>query len=835
MRTELKIYGTNIWYNVDLYDNEPLPLTKEIKDLYEPDKNQSDFTKTIKIPGTHNNNQIFSNIFDINHAVISTTQFTNDFNPNLKANCILYRDGIPQIRGYLQLTNIILVDQYKVDYEIIVIGRNANLFQDLGDKKLIELDLSDYDHVWNSTNVDASWTAPVGVGYVYPLIDRGYDPSEIAYYYDQTYPAVYVKTLVDKIFSEAGYRYSSSFFATDRFKRLIVPFTGAAFKMDAVDVEDRLFEMAFNSDSAYIANSATPQLIAFPNTIKDSDPTGITASTWEIPTGYLGNYIFRTECDITVKYTGASTLADASFWIDVRIVRDRGGVVSVIRVQNQLIEWTGSIPTNSTKQFTLVNQTAITAYQDGDIFYCDWTLVCRPFPLISFTDFEAKFNAGSSFFNSTDGQYNFGSTISLKNALPQDVKQKDFLTSLIKMFNLYFEPDQIDDKKLVIEPRDDFYTSNVIDLTNKLDVSREINILPMGALDFKTLEFHSAKDDDQYNKYYNDRYENEYGYRKVIVSNDFLVETKRIETIFAPTPLVSFDTNNRVISKIRYFNSDGTLKTQAAKPRILYYGGLLNTGLGTYALSTSRNPLSINYRTQYAYAGHLDSVASPTFDLSWGIPELIFYGSGTSASLSNANLYNIYWKKSIEEITDKNSKLMECYIHFTNVDLQNISFRNFYLIDRQYYRLYRIETDLNSELPAKCTFLKLKVAPTFTPSTATGNGGTGEIGDELLPDLTYYNNPQFIDWNEQMKYEIVEVTEVTQLFPRSQFVKSTVDLYLPDAGASYDYITNKTIEIKVYNNDGATIKVFYTEDLYFNVSSNGAHSFVTDGTNWFKF
>jgi hypothetical protein len=832
MKTELKIYGTNIWYNVDLYDNEPLPLTKEIKDLYEPDKNQSDFTKTIKIPGTHNNNQIFSNIFDINHAVISTTQFTNDFNPNLKANCILYRDGIPQIRGYLQLTNIILIDQYKVDYEIIVIGRNANLFQDLGDKKLIDLDLSAYDHVWNSTNVDASWTAPVGEGYVYPLIDRGFKALEIEYYYDQTYPAVYVKTLVDRIFSEAGYRYSSAFFATDRFKRLIVPFTGASFKLSAIEVQDRLFELGRSSSTSYITTLLTPQIVAFNSIVKDSDPTGVVGNTFIIPSDYDGNYIFRTELLFTAKYLLVPSASDIDFYFNVRILRDRLGVISVIKANNQLLQWAGTINTNDTKQFSVIVQSDLTDYLADDIFYVDWALDPRIAPLAFF---QIKFDVGTSFFNSTDGQYNFGTTISLKNALPQDVKQKDFLTSIIKMFNLYFEPDQIDDKKLVIEPRDDFYTSDVIDLTNKLDVSREINILPMGALDFKTLEFHSAKDDDQYNKYYNDRYENEYGYRKIVVNNDFLVETKRIETIFAPTPLVDFDTNNRVISKIRYFNSDGTLKTQAAKPRILYYGGLLDTGFGTYALSVGRSILVRNFRTQYAYAGHLDSVSNPTFDLSWGIPELIFYGSGTSANLSNANLYNLYWKKSIEEITDKNSKLMECYIHFTNVDLQNISFRENYLIDRQYYRLYRIETDLNSELPAKCTFLKLKTAPTFTPSTGTGNGGTGEIGDELLPDLTYYNNPQFIDWNEQMKFEIVEVTEVTQLFPRSQFVKSTVDVYLPDAGASYDYIINKTIEIKIYNNNGATIKVFYTEDLYFNVSSNGAHSFVTDGTNWFKF
>jgi len=231
-----------------------------------------------------------------------------------------------------------------------------------------------------------------------------------------------------------------------------------------------------------------------------------------------------------------------------------------------------SIDTNDTLDFTFNLQSDITNFVAGDEFYVEWQLdsVAGVIPAGSM---DIKFKGGSYFTNMTDGVYNFGETISLSTSLPQDTKQKDLLVSLINMFNLYFEPDQIDDKKLIIEPRDTFYNTTTIDLTEKLDVSKEINILPMGALDFKTLEFHQQKDDDQYNKYYNDRYKDEYGFRRVVVSNDFLVQTKKIETIFAPTPLVDFENNNRVISKIRYFNSDGTLKTQAAKPRILYYGG----------------------------------------------------------------------------------------------------------------------------------------------------------------------------------------------------------------------------------------------------------------------
>jgi hypothetical protein len=42
---------------------------------------------------------------------------------------------------------------------------------------------------------------------------------------DDHTPALYAKTIVDKIFATKGYKYTDdSFFTSDRFKRLIVPF-----------------------------------------------------------------------------------------------------------------------------------------------------------------------------------------------------------------------------------------------------------------------------------------------------------------------------------------------------------------------------------------------------------------------------------------------------------------------------------------------------------------------------------------------------------------------------------------------------------------------------------
>jgi hypothetical protein len=353
----------------------------------------------------------------------------------------------------------------------------------------------------------------------------------------------------------------------------------------------------------------------------------------------------------------------------------------------------------------------------------------------------------------------------------------------------------------------------------------------MGALQWKSLEFHYQKDKDEYNTKYLEQYENEYGFKRVTVSNDFLTEVKKIELPFAPTPLADASNNDRTISKIRFFNADNIRQATAAKPRILYYGGLVPTISGTYLLGN----ITPTIRSTFAYAGHLDNVANPTFDLSFGMPETIYFGAGTRPLLTNNNLYNKYWKKSIEEITDKDSKILKCSVHLSNVDLQNISFRDSYLIDRQYYRLYKITTDLNSDEPAKCEFLKLKVAPVFVPTQGTSNGGIGTIGGgEQLPTLQYYNNGEFIEKQSQYVAIVSDSTEGV-LNNTTQFCVITEDVYLPTPASGYNFETNKSIEITIYNNHSGKLDVFdSTNSESFEIENKKAHKFMTNGVEWFK-
>jgi hypothetical protein len=863
-KTELKIYADSKYYNVDLFDNEPIELTKSIIELTEPEQRKSDYTKTINIPGTANNNSIFTNIFDVNHSILNgdNSNFYVDFDPRKKANCILYREGIPQLRGYLQMTSINILDEQNITYELVVYGRVANLFQDVGDNLLSDYDFSEYTHLWTETNVRNSINTSIiingvtagfqyGRGYVYPLIDYGFDNNaQQTYNVDQLYPAIYVKTILDKILSTHGYRYestiqSNTFLNSTEFKRLIIPASGVP-KLTSEQIIDKTFVVDRTSDNNLGAATTNISKLIFNRTKQDTDPAGVAAnhSSWVVPTGGGGVYNFVLKLFFNIELNSSITLPSGwsvNFFVFVFIQDVNNRILNTNFVSQEFNMGSN----NRTLDLSSIWQTDNKLISDGDEIFVNWVITGVTLKdntgasLISRTpsDLNIIIKTGTEFYDIPKPELSEFSNVNPTSALPE-LKAKDFLTALIKMFNLYIEPNQLDDRLLAIEPRDVYYNTNVVDLTNNLDVSKDFIQKPMGALDFKQLEFSYAMDDDYWNKDYTDKYNYNHGFKRLDVENDFLVETKKIELPFAPTPL-GRPTSDRIIPQIVWWKDQNSVNgrvNKTAKPRILYYGGLKYTGKPLIIKSNGTPSTSTTY-SNYGYAGHVDDPANPNYDLNWAVSQEIYYTIGGQTPITINNLYKRYWEKYIKEITDKDSKIIECYMYFNNVELQNLSFRNLYKIDRQYYRLYKVETDLNSDEPAKCQFLKLKNINVPLADQVLINGGSETItGERYTPIISQTpNRIDVINQRENFSIEIQSAMGITdyRIEPKSQFIKVDSDVYLPPANASFDFDNNKSIEVKIYNNHSGSIRVYTTPDAHHSVSSNSGIVFYSDGTNWY--
>jgi len=178
---------------------------------------------------------------------------------------------------------------------------------------------------------------------------------------------------------------------------------------------------------------------------------------------------------------------------------------------------------------------------------------------------------------------------------------------------------------------------------------------------------------------------------------------------------------------MRFVNEQNQQVDATSKIRLLYWGRLLDPK-DAWSFAGALH-------LTYPYAGHLDNPYNPTFDLNWFVPKQLYYdfsyGNKFDLSYSNNNCYNIYWKKYIEEITDKNSKILECNLALRPHDYQELNFRKNYYIDGSYWRLLKVEDfDAMSEDTTKCMFLSVEPKDVFVPEVKKINGGVDDFVDD---------------------------------------------------------------------------------------------------------
>jgi len=767
-----------------------IPLTKEAYDVNNPQKRLTDFSKTITIPENKVVNQIFEHAFDVNIDL-------QTFNPNLKTSYQIIQDGITAIDGYCQLKAISNVDGL-INYEIQATGKIGNLFEKIRDKYLQDLDLSSLDHTWTQSAIVNSWTATIGQGYVYPMIDMGGRTNYDQWLPQDFKPAIYVKQYIDSMLSEAGFTYESTFFNSDLFKRLIIPFGSGQILLDNSAIKCREFNVKRTSNQLVpcqnfndVSNSVNSKLILNNDSSLSGYQNRVIADGGVIESLACAEAVFDFTDDFYNTCTNEYDVATGEYTAGANQKMSFQGLINFDMVYTQSVQTTTDLLNNSTqlndfemkvelfvvessganywvKERMMLDFTAqaqsVTFASNTNILDCSASFVTGEIDIISgrkyylaigkvyysrvitiagqtwqglsynFNDFDFVLKPDSTFGSKLlSTELSVGDTIETRFVVPQKIKQSDLFSSIIKRFNLYIDYDQIDDKKLIIETRETFLTDERENLEHLVDRSKDYNIKPMGALNAGRFVFKDKLDKDNLNDTYNKVNDEVYGQLILDIQNDFLNADKTITTIFAPTPLETFTgENDRVLSSMRFVDKDNKPANATAKIRLLYWGGLLNTQKN-WRLGV---PLfgGASY-AEYPYAGHLDNPYNPTFDLNWFVPKQLYYdfsyGNKFALSYSNNNVYNIYWKKFIEEITDKNSKILECCLALRPYDYNELSFRKSYYIDGSYWRLLKVnDFDAMSEDTTKCMFLKVEPKDAFVPEIKVVNGGIDDYEDD---------------------------------------------------------------------------------------------------------
>ena len=130
--------------------------------------------------------------------------------------------------------------------------------------------------------------------------------------------------------------------------------------------------------------------------------------------------------------------------------------------------------------------------------------------------------------------------------------------------------------------------------------------------------------------------------------------------------------------------------------------------------------------TYYPYVGHLDDIDTPSFDLNFGVPEVVYY---PATVYTNYNLLQ-YHNTFIQELVSRYGKLLTCYAKIDTSIINTLDFRNLININGVVYRLQKIsDYDSTKDRTTQIELLRL----------IQGEGVAGEeeleTEDELPNDL----------------------------------------------------------------------------------------------------
>ena len=303
----------------------------------------------------------------------------------------------------------------------------------------------------------------------------------------------------------------------------------------------------------------------------------------------------------------------------------------------------------------------------------------------------------------TQVKLNYGDTIAVNDCVPKGIFQREFFSSICKMFNLYVFEDYETDKKLKVLPFVTFYEdATSVDWSLKVDRSKPMRIKPMSELNSRYYNYKFKPDNDFYSENYRKKFNDGYGDYIFDTGYEFAKETTSVELIFANSVLTRPSGVDKTFASIYKLSNENT-KEDRMDSVIRIMQAKKISSVSSWAIKNGAT--SLGTQTSFGYAGHLDDPGSPSFDLCFAPPsELAFTISIYTAN----NSFNTYWSSYMAEITDKDSRLLTCTMKLAFKDIYKLDFSRLIWIDGVLYRLNKIN-DFNATNEDICSVELLKI------------------------------------------------------------------------------------------------------------------------------
>ena len=696
----------------DLYEDEDIPLTLSVDNFKNVAEKVQSYSKDFNLPATKRNNKIFTHLFEVSKVWDSFS-----FNPYRKTKCILKQDGYDIFKGYLRLIDVVNKEG-EISYNVNLYSDAITLMEILKSKNLSNLNnISELDHLYNKTNIKGSWdstgillTTPLGVNSFagayndthtqvlkYPFVDwtgnieianpsssgtSGY--PELNSLDNAFRPFINCKYLVDNIFNDAGFTYTSVFFNTTTFNKLFMDFNWGEGNAPADFDSTAQGRYLWDGVTTIYATASYTQLNINQNT-----------QNWGSEFGWSNYQMTATNNGTTysIDYWYAFNWTAGSVFECRWVHKNSSGIIYPLGVIDYIYVSYPSSSGSGTPFAGNFNRTLAA----GDTLEAQFRKTSGTVAQYPYVGTTAIIDVQVTNNSTTAG--------SLVNTSRGELGQWNFFKGLIKMFNLVILNDKDNEDNLLIEPYDSFFNINTsgtslpsrsikYDWTEKIDAS-EIKLTPLQLLKETIFKYEPDDDDYAFNLYKKATNGILYG-QKIWDSNtqfNFTLSEGKEEISASPfsatliKPLFGAF-SDFIVPSIFSSNDDNTENESFDNaPRILYNNGKKDTNI-TYYIPAQAG-LSSENQDEFLQFSHLSEIqtSTNTVDYNFGECQLI---NPIGNSPSN-NLFNTYWANYYFELYNINTRVMVLKVNLNSTDINTFNFDDKIMIKNKEFRVNKID------------------------------------------------------------------------------------------------------------------------------------------------
>ena len=552
---------------LDVFNDEDIKLSNNVTGLFDIGVLPSDFTRQITLPGTKVNNAFFEHVYDI--SIDNPFLFAT----NIKVPAYFDFDSIYLSQGYLQLNKVnLLANKFIESYEVTIYGTLSSFGRDINRNYLTDLSsLAQYNHTASYDAISSSWGGNLFNGdIVYPLADYG-SGYQFATGDFQTFgindqdgsltvqnfkPAIRAKAVLDAIFHEAGYTYTSSFmnqpFIDDVY--LLCNHSLKYPEFSSIDLETygKIKVGAISGSGMTDVNLPANTFVTLPWYNSLSDPQlfynngayrvdkatnldgvlnlnlNVSCSVNNMPGTFSANGTFQLQMVETGSSTayGLTALQSYIIFFD-QLQQSRGGA---------------SVGINTT--YELQTQFKLYSIPAGNYYFqvkqkpnfasptVQPTVTIDPDATTkSYIEIRQVNQAADGLVMDIPANMPFGTN---------GIKQIDFITGFQKKYNLVIYPNKTKPNEFIIETFNEWYKrGEVKDFNKYINLDEKIEVIPANNLAVNELTFGDTLDQDYISQQFSKEANREYGKTYYVDTTNFFSQGKfEVKTTFASDPLI---------------------------------------------------------------------------------------------------------------------------------------------------------------------------------------------------------------------------------------------------------------------------------------------------------